>query len=216
MTSGSASIGSEADASSKTSSSFFPSSSSISRRTSSGVAASGSDFSSTISLSASASWRFCSMTSMTSFCFSSQLARISSIFIWPVTCFWSCGSFIASFTSPVGIVAVDVSNWFSLNFWTNFWLGVIGPPGFWSYFSCCKGVKGLYFIFSSMAWYTYFPSLNQRIRSSHSSRHSVIIPASSYNFASSYAHFSIYSAFLNSSSTSICCVIGAFCAFRIL
>ena len=76
-------------------------------------------------------------------------------------------------------------------------------PGRLSYFSCWSGVSGLYFILSSIARYTYFPSLNQRIRSSHSSRHSAVIPASSYNLASSYAHFSIYSAFLNSSNAAI-------------
>ena len=46
-----------------------------------------------------------------------------------------------------------------------------------SYFSCWEGVSGLYCIFSSIALYTYCPSLNQRIRSSHSSRHSAVIPA---------------------------------------
>ena len=91
-----------------------------------------------------------------------------------------------------------------------------GAPGRLSYFFCCKGVNGLYFILSSIAWYTYLPSLNHKIRSSHSSRHSAVIPASWYNFASSYAHFSIYSAFLKSSSAVICSVRGASWAFKIL
>ena len=89
-------------------------------------------------------------------------------------------------------------------------------PGRLSYFSCWSGVSGLYFIFSSIARYTYFPSLNHKIRSSHSSRHSAVIPASSYNLASSYAHFSIYSAFLNSSSAVIWSVSDAPCVLRIL
>ena len=84
-----------------------------------------------------------------------------------------------------------------------------------SYFSCCEGVSGLYCIFSSIALYTYCPSLNQRIRSSHSSRHSAVMPASWYSFASSYAHSSIYSDFLYSSRASICCSTGALCARRI-
>ena len=89
-------------------------------------------------------------------------------------------------------------------------------PGRLSYFSCWSGVSGLYFIFSSIARYTYLPSLNHKIRSSHSSRHSAVIPASSYNLASSYAHFSIYSAFLNSSSAVIWSVSDAPCVLRIL
>ena len=84
------------------------------------------------------------------------------------------------------------------------------------YFSCCNGVNGLYCIFSLIASNTYFPSLNHKMRSSHSSRHSDTIPASLYNFASSYAHFSTYSTFLNSTNASICFPIGAFCAFKIL
>ena len=46
------------------------------------------------------------------------------------------------------------------------------------YFSCCIGVSGLKRIFNSIAAYTYLPSLNHKIKSSHSSRHSAFIPAS--------------------------------------
>ena len=127
-------------------------------------------------------------------------------------------SIIASFRSIVTFGLFGSTGFFFISgsFSTSSSSTISTLSNLWLYFSSWEGVSGWYWSFSSIALYTYFPSLNHRIRSSHSSIHSLIRPASWYFFASSYAHSSIYSASLKAVSAWICWPIGARLAFNIL